>query len=73
MGDYFGMDRIVSIILLIIPFTAWILGLATRLSQKRFVAAILRFFFGGWLLWVIEIVLTIMNGCNVKLLDVVQC
>ncbi len=73
MGDYFGMDRIVSIILLIIPFTAWILGLATRLSQKRFVAAILRFFFGGWLLWVIEIVLTIMNGCNVKLLDAVQC
>ncbi len=73
MGDYFGMDRIVSLILLIIPFTAWILGLATRLTQKRFVAAILRFFFGGWLLWVIEIILTLGNGCNVKLLDVIQC
>ena len=73
MGDYFGMDRMVSLILLIIPFTAWILGLATRLTQKRFVAAILRFFFGGWLLWVIEIILTLGNGCNVKLLDVIQC
>ena len=73
MGDYFNMGNFVSVILLIIPFTAWILGLATRLSQKRIVAAILRLFFGGWLLWAIEIILTLTNGCQVKLLDVVQC
>ena len=73
MGDYFNLDRIISLILLIIPFTAWIMGLATRLSQKRIVAALLRLFFGGWLLWVIEIVLTLTNGCNVKLLDLVKC
>ena len=72
MGDYFNLPPIVSVILLIIPFTAWIMGLATRLSQGRFVAAILRFFFGGWLIWVIEIVLTIMNKCNVQLLDVIK-
>ena len=72
MGDYFNLPPIVSVILLIIPFTAWIMGLATRLSQGRFVAAILRFFFGGWLLWVIEIVLTVMNKCNVQLLDVIK-
>ena len=72
MGDYFNMGNFVSVILLIIPFTAWIMGLATRLSQGRYVAAILRFFFGGWLLWVIEIVLTIMNKCNVQLLDVIK-
>ncbi len=72
MGDYFNLPPIVSVILLIIPFTAWIMGLATRLSQGRYVAAILRFFFGGWLLWVIEIVLTIMNKCNVQLLDVIK-
>ena len=29
-GDYFGLGRIVSIILAIIPFTAWILGMITR-------------------------------------------
>ena len=72
MGDYFNLPPIVSVILLIIPFTAWIMGLATRLSQGRYVAAILRFFFGCWLLWVIEIVLTIMNKCNVQLLDVIK-
>ena len=72
MGDYFNLPPIVSVILLIIPFTAWIMGLATRLSQGRFVAAILRFFFGGWLIWIIEIVLTIMNKCNVQLLDVIK-
>ena len=72
MGDYFNLDRIISLILLIIPFTAWIMGLATRLSQKRIVAALLRLFFGGWLLWVIEIILTLGNGCNVKLLELVN-
>ena len=72
MGDYFNLPPIVSVILLIFPFTAWLMGLATRLSQGRFVAAILRFFFGCWLLWVIEIVLTIMNNCQVKLLDAVK-
>jgi hypothetical protein len=72
MGDYFNLDRIISLILLIFPFTAWIFGLATRLSQKKYVAAILRLFFGFWLIWIIEIVLTIGNGCNVKLLDLVN-
>ena len=71
MGDYFNLNRWVSVILLLIPFTAWLFGLATRLSQKRFVAAILRFFFGCWLLWVIEIVLTLTNNCQVKLLEVI--
>ena len=71
MGDYFNLNKYISLILLIIPFTAWLMGLATRLSQGRFVAAILRFFFGFWLLWVIEIILTITNNCQVKLLEVV--
>ena len=72
MGDYFNLDRIISLILLIFPFTAWIFGLATRLSQKKYVAAILRLFFGFWLIWIIDIVLTIGNGCNVKLLELVN-
>ena len=65
MGDYFGLDKIISLILLLIPFTCWFCGIITRLQDKCYVAAILRFFFGCWILWVIEIVLTIMNGCNV--------
>ena len=65
MGDYFGFDPIVSLILLIIPFTAWVLGILTRFKDGHFVAGIIRIFF-GWLIWIVEIVLTIMNGCNVK-------
>ena len=72
MGDYFDMDPIISLILLIIPITCWICGVITRLKQGRYVAAVLRFFFGGWLLWVIEIVLTVLNGCKVQLLDIIK-
>ena len=65
MGDYFGLDPIISLILLIIPFTCWFCGVIARLQDKCYVAAILRIFFGGWILWIIEIVLCIMNGCKV--------
>ena len=66
MGDYFGIDPIVSLILLIIPFTAWICGVITRLQDKCYVAALIRFFFGFHFLWIIEIILTILNGCKVQ-------
>ncbi len=65
MGDYFGLNPIVSLILLIIPFTAWFCGILTRFKDGHYVAGIIRIFFGE-LIWIVEIVLTIMNGCNVK-------
>ena len=46
MADYFDLHRIVSIILLIIPLTCWILGVATRFKEQKYVAAIVRIFFG---------------------------
>ena len=36
-SDYFGLGRIVSIILAIIPFTAWILGAITRFKEGKLV------------------------------------
>ena len=33
--DYFGWGRLVSIILAIIPVTAWILGVVTRISEGK--------------------------------------
>ena len=33
--DYFGLPRIASIILAIIPVTAWILGFLTRLKEGK--------------------------------------
>ena len=66
MGDYFGLNPIVSLILLIIPFTAWFCGILTRFKDGHYVAGIIRIFFGAWLIWIVEIILTILNGCNVK-------
>ena len=66
-SDYFGIHRIVSLILLIIPLTAWILGVATRLYERKYVAGVLRIIFGGWILWVSDIISTVMNGCRVKI------
>ena len=66
-SDYFGIHRIVSLVLLIIPFTAWILGVATRLVERKYVAAVLRIIFGGWILWISDIICTIINECNVKI------
>ena len=42
--DYFGLSRIVSIILAIIPVTAWVLGVVTRFSEGKIVAGIIRIF-----------------------------
>ena len=73
MNDYFGLNRIVSHILLIIPITCWVLGIATRCKEGKYIAAILRIIFGGWILWVSDIVCTIANGCHVKIARCVEC
>lgn len=66
--DYFGLGRIVSIILAIIPFTAWLLGIVTRISEGKIVAGIIRIF-GGWLIWVIDLILMILSGHILRLLN----
>lgn len=61
-GDYFGLGRLVSIILAIIPITAWICGIITRIQEGKIVVAIVRVFLGGWIVWVIDLVLMILSG-----------
>ena len=70
MGDYFGLDRIVSIILAIIPFTAWICGVITRIQDGHAVAGILRIFFGLWIIWLIDLILMIMKGSILRIINV---
>ena len=55
--DYFGLGRVVSIILAIIPITAWICGMVTRFSEGKILAGILRLIFGGWIVWIIDLIL----------------
>ena len=65
MADYFGLDPIISLILLIIPFTNWFCGIITRLQDKCYVAAIIRIFLTFPFIWVADIIFTILNGCKV--------
>ena len=67
--DYFGMGRLVSIIFAIIPFTAWLFGMIARFQEGKIIAGIIRIF-GGWLIWVIDLILMIMTG---KILRVLNC
>ena len=68
-ADYFGLGYLVSLILAIIPFTAWLLGVVTRFKEGKYVAGIIRIF-GGWLVWVIDLVCMIMNKHIFRLLNV---
>ena len=45
-SDYFGLSYIVSLILAIIPITAWICGAITRFQEGKIVAGILRLVLG---------------------------
>ena len=56
--DYFGLGRIVSIILAIIPVTAWLLGAITRIMAGGLgiVFGIIRLIGGGFILWIIDLI-----------------
>ena len=68
-GDYFGLGRLVSLILAIIPFTAWLCGVVTRFQEGKYVAGIIRIF-GGWLIWVLDLVFMITSKHIFRLLNI---
>ncbi len=67
--DYFGLGRLISIILAIIPFTAWVLGMITRFSEGKIVAGVIRIF-GGWIIWLLDLICMIVNGSILRLLNI---
>jgi len=67
--DYFGLPKIISIILAIIPVTAWLLGIITRFLEGKIVAGIIRIF-GGWLIWVVDLILMILRGRIWRLINI---
>ncbi len=69
-SDYFGLDWIVSLILAIIPITAWVCGVVTRFQEGKIVAAIVRVFFGGWILWVVDLIFMITQKHIFRLLNI---
>ena len=68
-SDYFGLSYIVSVILAIIPITAWVCGIITRISEGKIVAAIIRIFLGGWIIWLIDLILMIVSKHILSLLN----
>lgn len=68
--DYFGLGRLVSIILAIIPITALVCGIITRFKEGKIVAGILRLILGWNLIWLIDLILMIVNGRIMRLLNV---
>ena len=67
--DYFGLGWVVSLILAIIPFTAWILCIVTRFQEGKIVAGIIRIF-GGWLIWILDLVFMITQKHIFRLLNI---
>ena len=61
-GDYFGLGRLISIILAIIPITALICGAITRFSEGKILAGILSIVLGWNIIWIVDLVLMILNG-----------
>lgn len=68
--DYFGFGRLVSIILAIIPITALIFGAATRFSEGKILAGILRIVLGWNIIWIIDLILMIVNGRIMRLINI---
>ena len=68
--DYFGLYYIVSLILAIIPITAWICGFITRFKEGKIVAGIIRVLpFFGFIIWILDLIFMIIKGEIFRLLD----
>ena len=68
--DYFGLGYVISVILAIIPVTAWILGAITRLKEGKIVAGILRLIGLVFIMWVLDIVFMISQKRICRILNV---
>ena len=69
-SDYFGLSYLVSVILAIIPVTAWICGVITRLREGKIVAAIIRLIGGFTIIWILDLILMIFSKHILRLLNV---
>lgn len=68
--DYFGLGKVLSIILAILPPTALICGIVTRIAEGKIVAGLLRLILGWNVIWLIDLVLMIMNQRIMRILNV---
>lgn len=68
--DYFGLGRLISLILVIIPFTSWICGAITRIMEGKLVAGIIRLIGLGFVMWILDLIFMIKDGKICRLLNI---
>lgn len=69
-SDYFGLSRVVSLILAIIPPTSWVLGAITRFKEGKILAGILRLVLGWNVIYVLDLVFMIIKKEIFRLLNI---
>lgn len=69
-GDYFGLGYIISVILAIIPITAWICGFITRFQEGKIVAGLIRLIFGFTIVWILDLIFMIISKHIFRILPV---
>ena len=69
-SDYFGLGYIVSIILAIIPITAWLCGAITRFQEGKIVAGLIRLIFGFTIVWVLDLIFMIVSKRIFRILNI---
>lgn len=68
-SDYFGLGYIVSVILAIIPFTAWVCGFLTRFMEGKIVAGLIRLIFGFTIVWILDLIFMIVSKHIFRLIN----
>ena len=66
--DYFDFSEIVSLVLAVIPFTAWIFGVLTRFKEEKYVATVIRVFFGLFI-WIPDVIFMLTEKHIFRYLD----
>ena len=68
--DYFGLGRLISLVLVIIPFTSWLLGAIVRIYEGKLVAGIIRIIGIGIILWIFDIISMILTNKIIRILNI---
>ena len=69
-GDYFGLGRVVSLIIAILLPVSAICGIVTRFQEGKIVAGIIRIFIGWNIMWIIDLVSMILTNRIFRLLNI---
>lgn len=68
-GDYFGLGRVISLIIAIFLPASAICGIVTRFQEGKVVAGIIRIFIGWNVMWVVDLISMILTKKIFRLLN----